>query len=184
VAAGGGVSIGRAMVGDTSSGNDAARRYSTLAAINFLAPVVAPAVGAVILTVGSWRPVFLALTGLGVLMVVAVIAGVPETLDGAGDDRGTNGLRATVSRMRDLLRDGVFMQIVAVQCLATAGFFVYIGGSSFVLETVYSLSPTSYAILFAVNALAMAMSSALVRALVGRVVITTLRGTRRRCHRV
>jgi DHA1 family bicyclomycin/chloramphenicol resistance-like MFS transporter len=68
------------------------------------------------------------------------------------------------------------MRIVAVQCLATAGFFVYIGGSSFVLETVYALSPTSYATLFAVNAMAMAVSSALVRALVGRVAVPSLRG--------
>jgi MFS transporter, DHA1 family, multidrug resistance protein len=176
LAAGGGIAIGRAVVGDTSSGNDAARRYSTLVAINFLAPVVAPAVGGAILAVGSWRTVFLALTALGLVMVIAILVGIPETLNDARDTPAESELRASIRRMRDLLHDSVFMRIVAVQCLATAGFFVYIGGSSFVLETVYALSPTSYATLFAVNALAMAVSSTLVRALVGRVAISVLRG--------
>jgi DHA1 family bicyclomycin/chloramphenicol resistance-like MFS transporter len=174
LAAGGGIAIGRAVVGDTSSGTDAARRYSTLAAISFLAPVVAPAIGGAILTVGSWRTVFLTLTGLGLLMVVAVLKGIPETLPDTGPSE-ERGLGPTVRRMADLARDSVFMRIVAVQCLATAGFFVYIGGSSFVLETVYGLAPAAYATLFAVNALAMAASSALVRALVGRVGVARLR---------
>ena len=36
--------------------------------------------------------------------------------------------------VRDLLHDHDFRSPVIVQCLATAGFFVYIGGSSFVLQ--------------------------------------------------
>ena len=107
-------------------------------------------------------------------MVAAVLKGIPETLPDTGSSE-ERGLGPTVRRMADLARDSVFMRIVAVQCLATAGFFVYIGGSSFVLETVYGLAPAAYATLFAVNALAMAASSALVRALVGRVGVAKLR---------
>jgi MFS transporter, DHA1 family, multidrug resistance protein len=175
LAAGGGISIGRAVIGDTSSGDDATRRYSTLAAINFLGPVLAPAVGGAILFVGSWRTVFLALTVFGLLQVAVVLFRVPETLDGA-DVAGEGGLGPTVRRMGDLARDAVFMRIVVVQCFATAGFFVYIGGSSFVLETVYALTPTAYATLFAVNAVAMALASGVVRMLVGRVAVPVLRG--------
>jgi DHA1 family bicyclomycin/chloramphenicol resistance-like MFS transporter len=114
-------------------------------------------------------------------MFVAVLLGVPETLRTAGgtpDAVATpadGGLAATVHRMADLLRDGAFMRVVAVQCLATAGFFVYIGGSSFVLETVYGLSPGMYATLFAVNAFALVVSSGIVRVLVGRVPVPLLR---------
>src|SRR3954469_1423069 len=175
LAAGGGIAIGRAVVGDTSSGDDATRRYSTLVAINFLGPVLAPAVGGVILLVGSWRTVFFVLTLLGLLQVAAVLRGVPETLV-RGDAAEERGLRPTGRRMTDLARDAAFMRIVVVQCLATAGFFVYIGGSSFVLETVYALSPGAYAALFAANAVAMALASGLVRMLVGRVAVPVFRG--------
>lgn len=174
VAAGGGVAIGRAVIGDTAHGDDAARRFSTLAAINFLAPVVAPAVGGAILTAGTWRTVFLVLAGLGAVMLAGVFVGVPETRERSGVP-GDTGLRANGRRMADLARDRAFMRIVVVQCLTYAGFFTYIGGSAFVLETVYGLSATAFAAVFAVNALAMAVVSALVRALVGRAPVRRLR---------
>jgi MFS transporter, DHA1 family, multidrug resistance protein len=174
LAAGGGIAIGRAVVGDTSSGDDATRRYSTLAAITFLGPVVAPAVGGAILTVGSWRTVFLALTVFGLLQVAAVLFRIPETLDRT-DVAGDGGLRPAAGRMADLARDAAFLRIVVVQCFATAGLFVYIGGSSFVLETVYGLTPTAYATLFALNALALALASASLRMLVGRIALPVLR---------
>ena len=42
-----------------------------------------------------------------------------------------------------LLHDGRFMGHVTVQCLATAGFFTYIGGSSFVLRSVYGIGAST-----------------------------------------
>ena len=173
LAAGCGVAIGRATVGDVYSGDEATKRYGTLAAINFLGPVVAPAVGGVILIVGSWRTVFAVLTGFGLLMLAAVAVGIPETLP--VQERHGGGLRDTGARMGDLITDWRFIRHVAIQCLATAGFFVYIGGSSFVLETVYGISATRYAAVFATNATAMAVASISLRLLIGRFSASRLR---------
>jgi len=173
LAAGSGVAVGRAVIGDLYQGEEAAKRYGTLAAITFLGPVIAPAIGGAILTVGTWRTVFAALTGFGVLMVAAVWFALPETLPPAARHGG--GLRNTAARMADLVRDWLFMRHVAVQCLATAGFFTYIGGSSFVLETVYGISQTRYSTIFATNAAAMAVSSLLFRLVVARTGAARLR---------
>jgi DHA1 family bicyclomycin/chloramphenicol resistance-like MFS transporter len=166
LAAGSGVAVGRAVIGDLYQGEEAAKRYGTLAAITFLGPVIAPAIGGAILTVGSWRTVFAALAGFGLLMLAAVWFVLPESLPPAARHGG--GLRDTAARMADLLSDWFFMRHVAVQALATAGFFTYIGGSSFVLETVYDISQTRYSTIFATNAVAMAVSSLLFRLLVTR----------------
>ena len=173
LAAGCGVAIGRAVVGDIYSGDEAAKRYGTLAAINFLGPVIAPAIGGAILTVGSWRTIFAVLTGFGLIMITGVFLGIPETLP--PEQRHGGGLRDTVTRMGDLLSDWLFMRHVAIQCLSIAGFFVYIGGSSFVLETVYGISATRYAVIFATNATAMAITSLTVRVLVARAGAARLR---------
>ena len=45
--------------------------------------------------------------------------------------------------MAGLLRLRPFLATVLVQCLATAGFFVYIGGSSFVLQEDFGLSESA-----------------------------------------
>lgn len=166
LAAGGGVAIGRAVVGDRYAGPAAAARFATLASVTFLGPVVAPAAGGVLLAVGSWRLVFVALAGLGVAMAVAVFLGVPETLP--PERRQGARLADTATRLVDLLRDRAFMRRVVVQCLASAGFFTYIGGSSFVLQTAYGLSASLYAAVFAANATAMAVAGAVVRLVVGR----------------
>src|SRR3954462_9300680 len=147
VAAGCGVAVGRAVVGDVYRGAEAAKRFGTMSAIIFLGPVIAPALGGVILTVGSWRTIFGVLVAVGLVMVLAVRLGIPETLPRA--DRHGQGVRQTTARMLDLLGDWNFMRHVAIQCLTTAGFFTYIGGSSFVLETVYGMPATEYAALFA-----------------------------------
>ena len=173
LAAGAGVAIGRAVVGDAYPPAEAARRYGTLAAITFIGPVLAPAAGGLVLVVGSWRTVFGVLTGFGVLMVLAVWWGIPETL--MEDDRHGGGVRATVTRMADLGGDWSFMQHVALQCLTSAGFFTYIGGSSFVLEKVYGISEGTYSAVFAVNAGVMVCTSTLFRLLVGRVSPARLR---------
>jgi DHA1 family bicyclomycin/chloramphenicol resistance-like MFS transporter len=67
------------------------------------------------------------------------------------------------------------MRHVAVQCLATMGFFSYIGGSAFTLETVYGIDQSRYALIFTVNALAMVTTSVVFRALVARVGAPVLR---------
>src|SRR4051794_10618987 len=129
-AGGCGVAVGRAVVSDRYAGADAAARFGTLASVTLLAPIVAPAVGGVILTVGDWRTVFVFLTLLGIAMTAGVLWGIPETL--APEARSGRGIVSAGNRMLSLLRRPAFVTVVAVQCFATAGFFTYIGGSSIV----------------------------------------------------
>lgn len=173
VVAGGGVAVGRAVVSDRYVGAAAAARYGTLASITFLGPVVAPAVGGVVLAVGSWRTVFGLLAAIGLAMVVAVVVALPESLP--PERRHPAGLGQTLHRTADLAGDWAFLRHVVVQCLATAGFFTYIGGSSFVLETAYGIGQSTYAAVFATNATAMVLASAGFRLLVGRLGAARLR---------
>ncbi|WP_194906163.1 Bcr/CflA family efflux MFS transporter [Quadrisphaera sp. INWT6] len=164
--AGAGVAVGRAVISDSHTGVAAAQAFGTLAAITLLAPVIAPAVGGLVLAVADWRAVFGLMAALGVLMLVAAVVGVPETLPPERHQRG--GLRALGSRVGNLVVDRAFMHPVAVQCLATAGFFVYIGGSSLVLQGALGLSSGTYSLVFATNAAAMAAASLAFRLTVAR----------------
>ena len=70
----------------------------------------------------------------------AAAAGNPPAGTAAGQPP-----RGHAHRMADLGTDWSYMRHVAIQCLATMGFFVYIGGSSFALETIYGISQPEYA---------------------------------------
>ncbi|GAA2905280.1 Bcr/CflA family drug resistance efflux transporter [Actinoplanes cyaneus] len=171
--AGGGVAIGRAVVTDSYGGDRAAATFGVISSFTFLGPVVAPAAGGLILTHGTWRTVFAVLAGLGVLMTVAIAAGIPETLP--VERRQAPGLGRLFRRMGGLLRDWGFTRHVALLGLASGGFFTYIGGSSFVLQTAFEVSPARYTVIFATNAASMACASLAFRVLVARLGAARLR---------
>jgi len=166
MAAGAAAAVGRASVTDTREGRAAAATFGTLTAVSLVGPVVGPAVGALLLPLGGWRAVFWFLAGVGVLMTAAAAIGLPETLP--PERRQPGGLRRLLGRSAELVRDRSFITPVAVQCLVTCGFFVYIGGSSIVLQEDLHLSPGAYATVFATNASTMIASSVLFRVLVLR----------------
>ncbi|NUR08787.1 MAG: multidrug effflux MFS transporter [Nocardioidaceae bacterium] len=173
LAAGVGVSVGRAAVSDTYAGPRAAAVFGTLSTIGLIGPVVAPVIGSGLLHVGDWRTVFLFLLAVGVLMVVLASTAFPETL--VPERRQPSGLGDLARRTQDLLRDGAFVAPVVVQCLVVAGFFVYIGGSSIVLQSQYAIGPDGYTLVFAGNALAMVLASLTFRLLVMRTGAEVLR---------
>ena len=49
--------------------------------VNGVAPVIAPALGGVILSFATWRMVFIILTVFGLLMFVGTLFKVPESLE-------------------------------------------------------------------------------------------------------
>jgi len=153
LAAGVGAAIGKAMVTDHFDRRRAALVFGTMASISLLGPVIAPGLGAGLLTLGSWRVVFWFLAGIGAGMTLLAVIGLPETLAPAARHGG--GLHELWRRVHDLGRDRAFRGPVLVQCLLTAGFFVYIGGSSLVLQAQLHFSPRRYALLFTSNALVM-----------------------------
>ncbi len=166
LAAGAAVAVGRAVVNDTFRGRAAAATFGTLSAVSLTAPVIAPALGGLLVTFGDWRTVFWFLAAVGVAMTLAATFGLPETLPAGRRQPG--GLGQLRHRARDLLIDRRFVAPVAVQCLTVAGFFVYIGGSSFVLQDGLGMSRREYTVVFMTNAVAMVVSSVLFRALVLR----------------
>ena len=166
MAAGATVACGRAVVSDRYRGGDLATRFGTLTAITQVGPVIAPGLGSVVIAAADWRAIFWFMAALGAVMVAWIALGVPETLPPA--QRHPAGLAATGKRMATLARDWNFSQHVAVMCLVIFGFFIYIGGSSFVLQRTYGISQSAFSLLFSVNAALMIVGSLAYRLLVSR----------------
>jgi DHA1 family bicyclomycin/chloramphenicol resistance-like MFS transporter len=164
--AGVGIACGRAVVSDYYRGDQAAVRFGTLSSLTRIGPVLAPAIGSLILTFGTWRTVFWVLAVMGLAMVAGVVLGLPETLPVA--DRHPGGLLATGERIADLGTDRRFLRTVVLGCLTTASFFAYLGGSSFVLQTVYGIDQHVYAAIFTLTAITVTAGSLTYRFTVAR----------------
>lgn len=161
-----GAVAGRAMVSDVTSGTRMAKVFGTLAAINAIGPVVAPLAGGAVLTVGTWRLMFVVLAVLGAVFFVAVVLRFRETLP--PERRGGVGFAANGQRIRELLAIPRFRAYVLSGVLSTVGFFAYIATSSFVFQSEFGFSEGPYTLVFATNASMMIVTTLLFGRLVGR----------------
>ncbi|MGW5644362.1 multidrug effflux MFS transporter [Saccharopolyspora sp. NPDC003752] len=167
-----GLVIGRAVISDRFTGPSAARKLSTLSVIAMTAPVLAPVAGGLVLGVGSWRLVFVALAATGLVLMTTVWAWVPESLP--AERRRTGGLRAALTAMGGLLRRRELVGHLLVMGCGLAALFAYITGSPFVFQNVYGLSPTGYSLVFATNAVGTTVAGAVFGRLAGRVRLNSL----------
>jgi DHA1 family bicyclomycin/chloramphenicol resistance-like MFS transporter len=134
--------------------------------VNGLAPILAPVIGGQVLTVTSWRGVFLVLTAIGALLFAATATGLHETLP--PDKRHPGGVGETLRTFRRLLADRTFLGHALACGLSFGAMFAYISGSPFVLQDIYGASPQLFSVMFACNALGLVAASQANRALLLR----------------
>jgi DHA1 family bicyclomycin/chloramphenicol resistance-like MFS transporter len=159
--------IVRAVVRDLYDGAAIARIFATLMLVSGLAPILAPIAGAQLLAFTSWRGVFVALSLMGLVLLLAVLFGVRETLPAS--ERAGGGLRQTLRTFWHLLRDRSFMGYAVTAGLSFAAMFAYISGSPFVLQEVYEATPQQFSLIFGVNALGLTVMAQVGGRLSGRV---------------
>lgn len=162
-----GIVISRASARDMYSGTELTKFFSLLMLVNGAAPILAPIAGGQLLHFVDWRGVFIVLFIIGLLMWIAVTAGLPETL--AKDKRAQSGLMHTLSTFRHLICDREFMGFAFSQGLVSAAMFAYISGSPFVLQDIFGVSPQMFSVIFAINGLGIILASQITGRLAGKV---------------
>lgn len=167
-----GMVLARAVITDCFRGADVPRYFALLSQILGIAPIAAPVIGGAVLSLSTWRAVFVVLAVLGVLLLIAVLKKVPETLP--PERRHSGGLTGTFRTMGTLMRHRAFMGYVLVLSFTSAALFAYISGSSFVFQNVHGVSPTAYSLIFASNAVGMLIAGVTFARLSVRVRLNTL----------
>lgn len=167
-----GIVISRAMVRDMYSGTELTKFFSLLMLVNGAAPILAPIAGGQLLRMTSWTGVFIVLSIIGIVLLLAVYVSVPETL--AVSHRSRGGLMNTLSTFRNLLRDRMFMGYALSQGLVVAAMFAYISGSPFVLQNIYGATPQLFSLFFAINGLGIIIATQITGKLAGRISETKL----------
>ncbi|CUH94720.1 putative MFS-type transporter YdgK [Propionispora sp. 2/2-37] len=149
LAGSGGIVLARAIACDLYSGRELTKFFSLLMLINGIAPIFAPVIGGQILAISDWKGIFFTLGLFSILLLLAVVWGLKETLP--EERRNEGSLKMTFTTFSHFLSDRVFVGYVLVQGFIVAGLFAYIAGSPFVLQTVYGLSAEAFSLCFAGN---------------------------------
>jgi len=157
--------LSRAIVRDIASGKEAAKLMSVLMMIFTAAPVVAPSIGAVLVTSWGWRAPFVAVVVLGFGILIAIRANIAETHTPNADQ---HPLRQLISSIKEFFsyRQSVFGLLMVI--LPPAGFMSVIPISSALVVETYGFSLQAFGLIFACAGLSILFGSFVNRLLVTR----------------
>lgn len=143
-----GMVIGRAIVRDLYQPHESAKVFSMIILIMGVAPILAPVIGGFMMTQYGWRSIFWLLTILSFVTLIAITIFLKES---KGPDPEIK-LSRSFHVYLEVLKDTTFLTYVFPLSFIYAGMFAYITGSPFVFIEHFGFSPSSYSILFGVNA--------------------------------
>lgn len=146
VGACGGVALSRVMVVDRFAGNGAARIISLMSLILSIAPAAAPIIGGTLITLTSWRILFMILAVYGAALLGLVWA-FPET--NARRDPAAVKLRSLAVNYATLLTSRAFLGQVVLTALAVGGFYASQALAPFVLMGKLGLSSPLFGLITA-----------------------------------
>ena len=172
ITGGGAAVISRAIASDLYKGNELTKFLSLLMLVNGVAPVIAPALGGIILSVAVWRVVFVILTIFGILMIIGSLIKVPESL--SLEYRDSSGIKVIFQNFKSLLGTPRFVLPMLIQGVTFILLFSYISASPFLVQKIYGISPLHFSWMFAGIGITLIISSQLTGKLVDYIQTQTL----------
>ncbi len=162
---GAGAVLSRAISSDLYKGKDLTKFLAVLMLVNGLAPVLAPVLGGVILSISTWHTVFYILAIYGVLMVLLALT-LEESLPKYSRNEGA--LKSIWKDFKLLLTNKAFVTMLMLQSLTYGVLFSYISGSPFITQKIYDMNAQQFSYLFALNGIGLIVFSQLTAKLVNK----------------
>lgn len=160
-----GIVVSRAIVRDIASGKEAARLLTIMVMIFTAAPMLAPIVGSLLVTLFDWRMPFVAIALFGALMIYGVNLGLAETRQ---PSREHHILRQLLNSITEFFQYRRSILGVLLVMLTAGGFMAMITGSAALIIDIYGYPVAAFGILFALAAFGIFIGSAINRRLLVR----------------
>lgn len=167
----GGMVIARAIIRDCYSGTEMARMMSAMMVVFALAPVLAPSIGAAILTFASWHWLFVFLAAFGAYCLIAVLT-LPETLEPAR--RTDHGFVDSMRAYRSIARNRQFLLATLISACSSTMLFAYISSSPTVFMDSYGVTAGMFGVIFGLNSVFFAVGAQVNMRLLRRFEVATL----------
>lgn len=144
--AGAGLVVGRALIRDTLQGAAAQQMMSRVMMIFGVAPVIAPMVGAQLLSLSGWHGIFWVLTGFTAVLALALWLLLEESHP--AERRTSFAPRHLLATYASFGRDRVFWPLLISSSVNFAGLFLYIASAPRIVRELLHLSAQGFPWLF------------------------------------
>ncbi len=160
--------IGRAMVRDVSTSEDATRQLAVLTMAMGLTPALAPALGGFINLWFGWRAIFVVLAAVVGILLTLVLVTLPET---NLHPVSLPGIRPIVAGYRRLLRSSRYRKYLVAGACGGTSLYAFLSASPFLIMDVLHRPSSEVGIYCLVVTAGMIVGSLFARQLAGRLEI-------------
>lgn len=147
----------RAIVRDVFPLNENAKVFSLLILVLGISPILAPTAGSYIIALVGWNYVFVILTVMAVLILLAVIFWLNESKQ--PDPTFSLHPKPILTSFISVLTEPQFYTYALAGGVSSAGLFAYLSGSPFVFMELYGVTEQQYGWIFAIIAAGLITSS-------------------------
>lgn len=155
----GGLVISKVVVTDRFTGSESAKYFAILAAVQFIAPIIAPVLGGAVLSLTSWQGIFVVLGIWGIILLWGSWR-MEESLP--RQNRLDIPVLKSFGCFVSVVRNRRFIIMTLLLAFVSAVVFSYISASAFLFQEHFGLSPMLYSVCFACNALGLVAGSGVV----------------------
>lgn len=149
----------RAIIRDMFPVEESAKIFSYMILILGVSPIIAPTAGSYIITHFGWHAIFIILTVLAVLLLVAVVIWLPESKQ--PDPNYSLQPKPILSSFWIVLQQPQFFIYAVTGAISSAGLFAYLAGSPYVFMELFGTTEQQYGGIFALIAAGLITSSQL-----------------------
>jgi DHA1 family bicyclomycin/chloramphenicol resistance-like MFS transporter len=149
----------RAVIRDLFPVHESAKIFSYMILILGVSPIIAPTAGSYMVTHFGWHSIFVLLTILGVLLLIAIATGLPESKQ--PDPNYSLQPKVILASFKMVLQEPQFFTYAITGSIAAAGLFAYLAGSPYVFMELFGTTEQQYGGIFALIAAGLITSSQL-----------------------
>ena len=152
----GGIVISKSVASDLHTGKELVHFFAVLGCVQGIAPICAPFLGGLLLSISDWQGIFYTLFGIGIVLSLIFIP-FHESLP---DERRQKGsIYSGLKHYKTFFTHKEFMVYMVILTLTQGILFIYISSSTFIFQQTYGLSALLYGVCFGLNSLAIMAGS-------------------------
>ena len=145
------ITVATALIKDCFRGQVMRKILAITQALGVIAPMVAPLVGGILLTITDWRGSFYLLTILGAINLIVAFL-FCETL--SEHKRYQGGILNSMTLLLEVGRKKYFIAVLIMFAFLSKPYMAYLSASSFIYMEFFNMTAQEYSYFFAVNSAA------------------------------
>ncbi len=146
IGAGACMTVSTALIKDSFNGKTLGRVLSLTAVAGVLAPLVAPILGAWIISISSWRWTLIAPALVGIVCLILTVF-LTETV--SDEQRSKASVTGNFREFGHILSNRSFTSFLLMVTVIHAPFFAYLSVSSYIYEVQFGVEPMMYSVYLA-----------------------------------